>query len=129
MPTHLVQAGSETVEELSKFHSQHGLEGFQLKPLDVASILRVVLGNDGVRVFHVSGHMPIESIKGEDLPVRLSLPCTMRLGESFLFSLSSLRGELWLVKYIIALARTKTHRLNPVPINPTFVRDSRSQHA
>ena len=70
LPSHLVQAGSETVQEFSEFHSQHGLDGFQLKPSDVSSVLRVVLGNDGVRFLHVGGHMPIESVKVKLCPFR-----------------------------------------------------------
>ena len=63
LPSHLIETRPETVQELSKFHSQHRVEGFQLEPLDVSSVLRVILGDDGVRFFHVGGHVPIESVK------------------------------------------------------------------
>ncbi len=61
LPSHLVQTGPETIQELSQFACEHGIEGFQLKPFDVASILRVVLANDGVRFFHVGGHVPLKA--------------------------------------------------------------------
>jgi hypothetical protein len=80
LPSHLIEAGAETVQEFSKFHSKHGIESFQLKPFDVASVLRVVLGNDGVRFFHVSGHVPIESVKVKLCPFRFlyEIPCSTR---------------------------------------------------
>ncbi len=70
LPSHLVQTGPETVQELSKFHSKHGIEGFEFKPLDVSSILRVVLSDHGVWFFHVSGHVPIKSVEVKLCPFR-----------------------------------------------------------
>src|SRR5262249_54103546 len=62
LPSHLVKGRPEAVQKFSEFHPKHRLEGFHLKPFDISSILRVVLGNNGVRFFHVSGHVPIESV-------------------------------------------------------------------
>jgi hypothetical protein len=80
LPSHLIESRAETVEEFSKLHPQHGIETFQFKPFDIASILRVVLGNDGVRFFHVGGHVPIESVKVKLCPFRFlyEIPCGTR---------------------------------------------------
>ena len=52
-------------------------QAFQFKPLDVASIIRVVLSNDGVRFSHVGGHVPIKSVKVKLCPFRFlyEIPC------------------------------------------------------
>jgi hypothetical protein len=80
LPSHLIETRPETVQELSKFHSQHRVEGFQSEPLDVSSVLRVILGDDGVRFFHVGGHMPIESVKVKLCPFGFcyEIPCGTR---------------------------------------------------
>src|SRR5260370_37758611 len=70
LPTHLIEPRPETVQELSEFHPQHRLESSQLKPLDVSSVLRVVLGNNGVRFFHIGRHVPVESVKVKLCPFR-----------------------------------------------------------
>lgn len=78
LPSHLVETRPETVKEFSEFHSQHRSETLQLKALDVSSILRVILGNDGVRFFHVGGHVPIESVKVKLCPFGFlhEIPCS-----------------------------------------------------
>ena len=63
LPSHLVETGPETVQELSELHSKHRLESLQLKPLDVSSVFRIIPADYGVRFFHVGGHMPVESVK------------------------------------------------------------------
>ena len=80
LPSHLIESRAETVEEFSKLHPQHRIKAFQFKPFDISSILRVVLGNDGVRFFHVGGHVPIESVKVKLCPFRFlyEIPCGTR---------------------------------------------------
>lgn len=80
LPSHLIETRPEAVQELSKFHSQHRVEGFQLEPLDVSSVLRVIFGDDGVRFFHVGGHVPIESVKVKLRPFAFcyEIPCGAR---------------------------------------------------
>src|SRR5579864_1571047 len=80
LPSHLVETGPETVQELSKFHSKHGIEGFEFKSLDVSSVLRVVLSDHGVWFLHVSGHVPIKSVEVKLCPFRFryQIPCGAR---------------------------------------------------
>lgn len=61
LPSHLVETRTETIEELSQFHAPNRIERFSLSPLDMSSILGVVLANDGIRFFHMSGHMPLKA--------------------------------------------------------------------
>jgi len=70
LPCHLVETGPKAVEELPKLHSEDRIEALKLKPFDVSSVIRVVLGDDGVRFFHVGRHMPVESIKVKLCPFR-----------------------------------------------------------
>jgi hypothetical protein len=71
LPSHLVETRTETVQEFSELQPQYGVESFQFNPFDVASVLRVVLGNDSVWFFHVGGHIPVESVKVKLCPLRL----------------------------------------------------------
>jgi hypothetical protein len=80
LPSHLIETRSQTVQELPEFHAHGGVKGFTVKPLDVSSVQRVILANDGVRFFHVSGHVPIESIEVKLCPFGLcyEIPCSTR---------------------------------------------------
>lgn len=70
LPSHLVKARTQTVEKLPEHHSKVGLEAFKVVPLDVASILRVILANDGIRFFTPRTDKPIESVKVRLCPFR-----------------------------------------------------------
>ena len=70
LPSHLVKPTPQTVKELSENHSKFGLEGFKCVPLDVASVLGVVLAGDAIRFFKKDSNMPIESIKVRLCPFR-----------------------------------------------------------
>jgi hypothetical protein len=77
LPSHLVKTRPETVKEFAEFHPDNGVERFHLKPFDVASVARIVLANDGVRFFHVGGHMPVQSVKVKLCPFSFhyEIPC------------------------------------------------------
>ena len=70
LPSHLIESRTQAVEKLSKDHSEFGLEGIKCVPLDVASVLGVILASDGVRFFKKNVNMPLESIKVRLCPFR-----------------------------------------------------------
>lgn len=80
LPSHLVEARPEAVQELPEFHPHNRLEGLSFVPLDVSSIVRFVLADDGVRFLHISGHVPVESVKVKFCPFRFcyEIPCGTR---------------------------------------------------
>jgi hypothetical protein len=63
LPSHLVETTPETIKEFTDFHSHDGFKGFHLESLDVASVISVILSDDGVRFFHMGISMPIKSVK------------------------------------------------------------------
>ena len=70
LPSHLVKTGAETIEKLPKHHSKIGNEAFKVVPFDVASVLKIIFANDGVRFFKPRTHKLIESVKVRLCPFR-----------------------------------------------------------
>jgi hypothetical protein len=63
LPSKLIESGTETIQELSQEHSNNDVHRLHLRPADISRILRILLCDDGVRVFKVNVEFPIESIK------------------------------------------------------------------
>jgi hypothetical protein len=69
LPSKLVESRTETIQELAQEHSDNNVHGLQLRPADISRILRILLCDDGVRVFNVNVEFPIESIKMRLCPI------------------------------------------------------------